>query len=1090
MKLKIVLLSTLLALPMALTAQPSVMGSGAEGYLSRGKIMYENRNYVGAIDQLSHITALPASANVREEADYYIALSKFERDETTDGLNAFIVKYPDSKYSTEATMRTGNYYFYHGKFNEALTMYATVREGALDGDANEDLLYRKGYCNLRLGKYKEAEQYYARLTGTTRYRDASAFYNAYIDYANGDYNKALSKFNKINRTGELGYQSQYYICQIDYANKEYDKVITLGKSLLEDKSNDYFDNEMYRLVGESYYHQGDDAQAKVYLKKYIDTAEGAPVRSAMYAMGVINFREGDYNTVISNMSAVTAKSDALAQSAYLYIGQSELKLNKLNDAAIAFEKSANMDYDKSVRETAFYNYAVSQSQGGRTPFNNSIEMFEQFLNEYPNSKYADKVEDYLLDAYTTSNDYDKALASISHIKNPSAKVLKAKQNVLYNLGVQSLSNNSLSKAKSYFQQAIAVGNYDKKIVNECRLWLAEAQYRSGQYKSAAGNQQAYIRSASRSDDNYGIAQYNLGYSLFQQRRYAEAKTAFRNAIESGTLSKDLLADAYNRVGDTNYYTKDFNAAEDSYAQAIGQNKGSVDYSMYQKALMLGLKKQYQDEVNQLDALIKDYPNSDVVPTAMLEKGNALTTLNKDKEAAATYDELVKKFPKSNEARKGLLKLAIAQKNMNNDDAAIEAYKRVITTYPSSEEAQAAAEDMKLIYADRGQLQQYSDFLSSVPNAPRMDVSEVDRLTFEAAEKDAIASKPSIAKMQSYIKKYPDGAFLAKAKYYVGRYDYEKGKYSAALTEINEALENNSDASFAEDALAIKSAILTKQGKNDEALEAYKSLADKSSSADNRLTAQLGVLRAAKDLGKWNDVATSADALLKAGGLKASEEKEVMLDRAVANAKLGNSAEAENDLKTLAKDPKNEYGAQAAYELANMQYEAGGLKASERTINALINEGTPHSYWLAKSFILLSDIYHKQGKNYEACEYLESLKSNYPGKDKEIFNEIDSRLSKWKTSTGTTKTKSKSKKTSFAEDKTSKSMSKTIEKAEKTTEKTSKLTGKAASSKTTDKALDKTKGKVSSKTTGKTAKTTEKAGKSTSKSTAKSNSKKK
>ena len=32
---------------------------------------------------------------------------------------------------------------------------------------------------------------------------------------------------------------------------------------------------------------------------------------------------------------------------------------------------------------------------------------------------------------------------------------------------------------------------------------------------------------------------------------------------------------------------------------------------------------------------------------------------------------------------------------------------------------------------------------------------------------------------------------------------------------------------------------------------------------------------------------------------------------------------------------------------------------------------------------------------QAREYLQSLKSNYPGKEKEIFNEIDSRLNKWK-----------------------------------------------------------------------------------------------
>ena len=74
---------------------------------------------------------------------------------------------------------------------------------------------------------------------------------------------------------------------------------------------------------------------------------------------------------------------------------------------------------------------------------------------------------------------------------------------------------------------------------------------------------------------------------------------------------------------------------------------------------------------------------------------------------------------------------------------------------------------------------------------------------------------------------------------------------------------------------------------------------------------------------------------------------------------------------------------------------GNFSGAEQTINALIETGTSHSYWLAKRIITLADIYHKQGNVSQAREYLQSLKSNYPGKEKEIFNEIDSRLNKWK-----------------------------------------------------------------------------------------------
>ena len=57
----------------------------------------------------------------------------------------------------------------------------------------------------------------------------------------------------------------------------------------------------------------------------------------------------------------------------------------------------------------------------------------------------------------------------------------------------------------------------------------------------------------------------------------------------------------------------------------------------------------------------------------------------------------------------------------------------------------------------------------------------------------------------------------------------------------------------------------------------------------------------------------------------------------------------------------------------------------------IDANTPHQYWLARGYILLSDILRKQGSDFEADEYLKSLKENYPGDEADIFQMIDQRL---------------------------------------------------------------------------------------------------
>ncbi|MDD6026799.1 MAG: tetratricopeptide repeat protein [bacterium] len=985
-----------LCLMAPVAGKADIKSSSPEGYLSRGVAMYNDKNYVGAIDQLTQLQMMPIDAKMAECAEFYIALCRYERNESQSiiALQQYILSHPSSPNVDLAWATIGNHLFFAGKYGEAVRHYDKVRIEALDADTQEDIYYRRAYSLLRLGEYEQARVDISMLQGTKRYGNAYTFYQAYLDYAAERYDAALQKFNRVNRAGELGYNAQYYICQIYFTQGDFEKTSTLAKSLLADGNNPAFKNELNRLIGECAYQTGDDEQAEKYLKTYIDASEGEPIRSAAYAYGVVQYRNGNYDEAIANFSKATAENDELAQSAYQYMGNCYVQLHQLNRASMAFEKAVQLDFNREVTETAFYNYAVSQNEGGRTPFNKSIDMFERFINTYPNSRYTEKVEEYLINAYVTTTDYQRALQSINNIKRPSQKVLGAKQYVLYQLGVQALSNNDVKGAKSMLTQSLNLETHDKNIAADTRLWLGECAYRLGDYASAQKYQSAFLKTAAASNANRSLGYYNLGYSLFQQKKYADARSNFENAAQNGNLSASLKADAYNRAGDCLYYTKQYAAAESCYDKAYKTDASTAgDYALYQKAIMQGLGKNYSAKIEAINSLIKQYPSSAWAASALLEKANTYVLLNDNKSAEAAYLQLLDEYPATAEARKGLLQLAINEHNMGNETKAITTYKQVISKYPTSEEAAVAADDLKLIYADKGNLNEYADFLSNVPNAPQLNAKEVERLTFAAAEKAALAETPDLAKMQKYMADYPDGAFAPNACYYMGRDSYQNKDYDKALTLINKALEAT-DASFAEDALAIKSEILMKQGHNAEAIDTYRLLESKSSSRDNKIIANLGIMRASKEMSHWDDVLSSAATLLSLGSLTANEERETILNRAIAYTHLGKKAEAKADYATLAKDVRNEVGAQAAYLHAKMLYDEGKTADCEKHLNAFIDEGTPHQYWLAKAFILLADVYHKKGDSFEACEYLRSLKSNYPGTESDIFTDIDTRLKAW------------------------------------------------------------------------------------------------
>ena len=113
--------------------------------------------------------------------------------------------------------------------------------------------------------------------------------------------------------------------------------------------------------------------------------------------------------------------------------------------------------------------------------------------------------------------------------------------------------------------------------------------------------------------------------------------------------------------------------------------------------------------------------------------------------------------------------------------------------------------------------------------------------------------------------------------------------------------------------------------------------------------------------------------------KAREELENM----AANIAMRDSiAAAQDSIATEA--------AKAPVLAAQQLFNAGQYQQAEQQLNKAIDEGIGKPYWLARAFILLSDIYKAQGRAVETKQTLESLKANYK-EDDDIRMMIEERL---------------------------------------------------------------------------------------------------
>ena len=183
-------------------------------------------------------------------------------------------------------------------------------------------------------------------------------------------------------------------------------------------------------------------------------------------------------------------------------------------------------------------------------------MFERFLNEFPNSSYTEKVNDYLIEVYMNTRSYMAALRSIAKITHPGDRILEAKQKLLFRVGTQAFAQAAFENAIDYFTQSLQLGRYNQQTKADAYYWRGESQYRMQQYAAAAADYRQYLEFATdRKSEEYGLALYNLGYTSFKQKQYGPALTWFTRCIESGaSLDKSVAADAYNRMGDCLLYT--------------------------------------------------------------------------------------------------------------------------------------------------------------------------------------------------------------------------------------------------------------------------------------------------------------------------------------------------------------------------------------------------------------------------------------------------------------------------------------------------------------------------------------------------------
>lgn len=984
--------------------EPTEISSLDAGRIGRAEEMSANGNYTGALDQLRTIDAENLGDIERQNLLFMLAETAYRRGDSDciEFLERFVQTYPASQRTLDARLMAADYYFFQHDYAAALERYGDIDFSSIDASRRPEYDYRKALSLTKRGYFTEARPLFDSLLSSARFSNAAKYYIAYLDYVAGDYDSAYRGFESVepvngktaSRRGVVrdyvsdGLEPGYYMTQIEFRRGQYNDVISHGRSLLSKRPVEELIPETERVIGESYFKLGDKDMAKQYLERYVERDPDSAESTALYALGTIYYDDGDTGRASALFDRLTNDQNELAQSAWLYLGQCLVRDGDETGAAMAFDRAYKLNYNREVTESAMYNYGTSLLRGGTVPFRSSAGILEKFLEQYPRSEHASEVRGILGAAYCRQGEYSKALGYLDGISHPDADMLRLRQQVLFQIGVEEVSNGRYADAEKHLMEASGLSKYDRALGLQSYLWLGDAYYSQKNYGRASQSYESFLKGG-ESTPNYALGLYNLGYALYYQDKFSQAVPYFARAASAVSLSAGQRANARLRRADCLFYSRSYSDAKKAYTEVISANDPGADYATLRRATIMGLEGDISGKLRELETLKKRYPSTSWGAAALLERASTLAEQGRVAEAETTYQELTDSYPAREETRRGLVSLGRTYLRQGKRAEAIEAFRRVIEEWPTSEEARSANEELTVIYASVGNLQDYSEWLGGIPGAPRLASDEVERLEYEAAE-DAFNERSDISMLERYVRAYPDGSYLSGALYAIAEGRCDAGKYSEALEAVNELLSKRPDASQVNEALLLKGNILEEKVNTGagraEAYETYLRLlngGNKNFEAD----ALAGMMR----LSDKPEERLALSRRIISSGAGSALMDEASYYGSVAQNALGNSTDGVAGLKRLAANPDSRYGAMAAVALGTWQLENRQYKNAEKTLTAFTESGTPHEYWLAKGFIALADVYSAQGKKSLAKEYLMSLKENYPGDEEEIMEEIEKRL---------------------------------------------------------------------------------------------------
>jgi len=963
-----------------LNAQNTLGYSEPDARFRKGLEFFEKNNFLAARQEFSEYLKetsplLSTSDYNAVTAQYYIAVTGLYLNfpEAEMQVDRFVRNHAEHPKAQLIYADLGKHFYDNKEYDKAIDYLEKAIKYAGSAAKKDVSSYQLAMSYYQTKQDDKALLIFNQLKGQTSFANwaDAAYYAGVIEHKKGNYQDAYANFSRLENHEYYKSLVPNWIVTSLYHLERYDDLVTYGEKILRQGGQQMDEVALY--VAEVYYLKGDYTSAATAYERYqkmMGRKKLNPLVNLHY--GHAQFRNQNFKGAIDQLKDIATGKDSTAQYASYLLGISYLQEGNPKFALTSFQNASRLDFNPTVKEEAAFNGAKVQIELGN--HGDAIRDLQGFQERYPSSKYRDEVDQLIADSYVKSNNNTAAITYIEKLSRRTPEINATYQRLTYNQAIAEFNK------KAY---ANAIFNLDKSLKNPVDESLnVAAQFLKAESLDLMGDtdkaRQIYLQLSK--DPKTGVygqkSLYALGYIYYNQKDYKSALTYFRNFLARPEgMDSQVLEDATTRLGDCYLAEKNYTEAMRTYERVSASGKVDNDYALFQKARTMVYMNQEEQAKVQFEQLIRQYPKSSYVDDAMFQIADVDFQKANYSPAIKGFTRLINEQPKSTLIPSALLRRAQSYYNIEVYEHAITDFKRILSDFPSSPAATSALEGIQESYAAVGRPEEFNQILSVVRknnpgNSKLEDVEYGNAQNLYYAEKYEAA----VTSLEQFIKSYPSSKYLHDARYFLAASYDKMNDIGNALQLYGQVISANRSTYVA--TAAQRSAELhIDRGNYSSAVTSYRALLNNAENKKEQGIAWIGLMETYHMLKNYDSSMVYVKEVINLGNvIPEGVGKARILEGKIAMEK-GNLAGAADIFRKIADDYRDEFGAEAKYWVASIEFQQKKYKEAEATVFELSKNFEGYDNWRVKSFLLLADIYVATQEVAQARATLNSIIEN-------------------------------------------------------------------------------------------------------------------